>query len=172
MKNLKYTLKPEGDLFRIIAARDFANIHGIQVKEAQQGGLVSGPHNLSQESTSWIDENSFALENSRVTHNAILVNSVINKSVVVKQCAGFYYCIVDGHRQYNKGGLFKYIDKQGKISPLQTIPIEDEDDFFNYIQLKKLNPCPYVIEEIGVIKGFDPKILEIFYHIKTIPWEN
>lgn len=63
----KYALKPEGNLFRIIALRDFGN-----VKAGDIGGIVSSQHNLSQLGNCWVNQGASALDDSRVYDNAIL----------------------------------------------------------------------------------------------------
>jgi hypothetical protein len=49
MSAVKYELIPEGELFRLLAVRDF----GI-VRAGDRGGLVSGPDNLFHEGFCWV----------------------------------------------------------------------------------------------------------------------
>ena len=63
----KYTLKKEGDLYRLFALRSFP-----YVSKGDKGGLVSGPHNLSHHGNCWIYEYAQAIEDAMVVDDAVL----------------------------------------------------------------------------------------------------
>lgn len=75
-------VSPDGQqLFQIIAARD---MFSIQVRKGSLGGHVTGPDNLSQDGTCWIDEGCAAYGNAVVDGDALLRNgSTIADNVVV-----------------------------------------------------------------------------------------
>lgn len=65
MSAVKYELIPEGDLFRLLAVRDF----GI-VRAGDRGGLVAGPDNLFDGGTCWVHGGAIVYEEARVFGNA------------------------------------------------------------------------------------------------------
>lgn len=70
----KYTLKKEGDKFRIIALRD---IPKWNVKTKDAGGLVDGEV-LSHEGDSWIDYDSVVINASAIMGNALISHSNVS----------------------------------------------------------------------------------------------
>ena len=61
----KYDLIREGNLFRIIALKDFGFI-----KKGELGGLIEKESNLSQKNECWIHENASVTGNAKVYENA------------------------------------------------------------------------------------------------------
>ena len=59
---MKYSLVAEGNLFRLVAEKDFSD-----VKKGDLGGLVSGPNNLSQEGDCWIYDEAQVSGQARVS---------------------------------------------------------------------------------------------------------
>ena len=57
----KYTLVPELELFRLIALIDFGNI-----KAGDKGGLVAGPHSLSQQGDCWVSGDARVYDRAQV----------------------------------------------------------------------------------------------------------
>ena len=57
----KYELVQEGNLYRIIALRDFSN-----VEKGEKGGLVQFEDNLSHEGDCWVSDNAVISGNARV----------------------------------------------------------------------------------------------------------
>ena len=63
----KYDLIREGNLFRIIALKDFGFI-----KKGELGGLIEKESNLSQKNECWIHENASVTGNAKVFGNALV----------------------------------------------------------------------------------------------------
>jgi len=61
----KYEIKKEGNMLRIVALKDFAD-----VKKGEKGGLIEKEENLSQEGNCWIYDNAYVSENARIYENA------------------------------------------------------------------------------------------------------
>ena len=61
----KYDLIREGNLFRIIALKDFSN-----VKKGDLGGVVENRNNLGQQGNCWIHENAKVTGNAKVRGDA------------------------------------------------------------------------------------------------------
>ena len=61
----KYRTEPEGDMLRIIALKDFAD-----VKKGDRGGLIEKEENLSQEGNCWIYDDAYVFEDAFVFGNA------------------------------------------------------------------------------------------------------
>ena len=61
----KYTLKKEGALYRIYAAKD-----SFYSKKGEKGGRVAGPQNLSQSGECWIEYGAQVMDNAYVGENA------------------------------------------------------------------------------------------------------
>ena len=63
----KYDLIREGNLFRIIALKDFGFI-----KKGELGGLIEKESNLSQKNECWIHENALVSGNALVSDDALV----------------------------------------------------------------------------------------------------
>ena len=63
----KYTLKREGDFYRLIAARDFCDI-----KKGDRGGLIEDEKNLSHEGECWVFGGSIVFDDARVEGDALV----------------------------------------------------------------------------------------------------
>ena len=75
----KYDLIREGNLFRIIALKDFGFI-----KKGELGGLIEKESNLNQKNECWIHENAKVLGNAEVSGNAqVLGNAQIYGDALV-----------------------------------------------------------------------------------------
>ncbi|MFA5376186.1 MAG: hypothetical protein WC455_10625 [Dehalococcoidia bacterium] len=78
----KYTLEDDAKtgLKRIVADEEFTIIRLKRtVKKGERGGLVEGPDNLSQGGTSWIFDDSKAIESSSVREDALLIGGSVAK---------------------------------------------------------------------------------------------
>ena len=74
----KYELVQEGNLYRIIALRDFSN-----VEKGEKGGLVQSEDNLSHEGDCWVSDNAVISGNAQVSGNAwISGNARVKKAWV------------------------------------------------------------------------------------------
>ncbi|WP_442637777.1 hypothetical protein [Rossellomorea marisflavi] len=62
-------------LFRIEATKEFTLLNGTVVKVGEKGGWIEGQHNLSQEGTCWVDEESMVMDTASVSGDAILIES-------------------------------------------------------------------------------------------------
>ena len=67
--NKKYTLKREGDLYRLIAE---INLFGV--RKGDKGGLIAGPHNLSHHGNCWVYENAKVIEDAMVVDDLSLIH--------------------------------------------------------------------------------------------------
>lgn len=66
-------------VYRIKALKDFAD-----VKAGDYGGFVEGYHNLSQEGTCWIYDNSCVVDDSRVERSAkVMEGSIVREASIV-----------------------------------------------------------------------------------------
>lgn len=73
---------PEGNLFRIVANKDFVN-HGSTISSGSKGGLVSSHRNIVQKGSSWIEENAQVLDDSTITHNAVVAGNAVVKGASI-----------------------------------------------------------------------------------------
>lgn len=62
-------------LFRIEATEEFTLLNGTVVKVGEKGGWIEGQHNLSQEGTCWVDEESMVMDTASVSGDALLIES-------------------------------------------------------------------------------------------------
>ena len=72
----KYSLIPEGEMFRIRAEKDFT-CQGMQVKKGDLGGLVSSKDNLSQEGTCWIFDEAIVYGRALVQNDVMICDKAI-----------------------------------------------------------------------------------------------
>lgn len=77
--SLKYRLVREGELFRVVAARD---IPAAGVVAGEFGGLVGSRSVLSHDASCWLDYDSFADSDSSITGNSVLISSCLKGSRV------------------------------------------------------------------------------------------
>lgn len=76
----KYTLQPEGDLWRLYALREVRDRHNrLLVRPGQQGGLVQDGMSLSQAGECWVSENAQILGSGRAIGNAYISGYAIVK---------------------------------------------------------------------------------------------
>lgn len=74
----KYELRQEGDLFRIVALRTFLQPRAHRtIRVGEQGGLVSGSQNLSQEGGCWIGQNARVTGRVRVLDDAYVTYEAV-----------------------------------------------------------------------------------------------
>lgn len=66
---MKYKLKKESGLFRVVALRDIP-LHGV--KAGDVGGLIESEHNLDHGGACWIGEDARVTGNARVYENALV----------------------------------------------------------------------------------------------------
>lgn len=90
----KYTLRPEGALFRLVAKR---SIPGITF-EGARGGLVDSPDVLSHEGHCWIAEGSRVTDGARVTSDALVLGpSTVSGRARIRGHARVYASRINGH---------------------------------------------------------------------------
>lgn len=69
---MKYSLVNQGDLFRVVAEKDFGFI-----RKGDLGGLVESQANLSQEGNCWIEYGCRVVGQAVVRDNAMLIGNVM-----------------------------------------------------------------------------------------------
>ena len=68
---VKYSLREEGGMFRLVAEMDFSG-----VKKGDLGGLVSGPDNLSQDGKAWVLVSARVYGNAQVSKSPLLISGL------------------------------------------------------------------------------------------------
>ena len=88
----KYELVQEGNLYRIIALRDFSN-----VEKGEKGGLVQSEDNLSHEGDCWVSDNAIIFGTAQISDNAVISgNARVGKAWV------FDNAVISGNARVNK----------------------------------------------------------------------
>ena len=110
----KYELIPEGELFRIIALKDFNG-----VRKGYFGGVVENINNLGQQGNCWIHENAKVTGNAKVYGNAyVLGNTQATKEVITfGNIFDYDITITDNHikigcQQYLKSRWLEFTNKE------------------------------------------------------------
>ena len=67
MKEKKYRMEKEGEMYRIYALKNFADLH-----VGDKGGLIERAENLSQEGASWVYCDAVVTGTAKVTGNAVV----------------------------------------------------------------------------------------------------
>ena len=94
--NKKYTLKREGDFYRLFALKSFRF-----VRKGDKGGLVAGPDNLSQEGNCWIYKYAKVIEDGMVVDDAIVYGKArVSGYALIKGKAR-----VSGHARIKDGAV-------------------------------------------------------------------
>ncbi len=87
----KYRLEPEGNLFRLHLLRGLPN---IGMYAGQIGGLVAGPHNLSQDGDCWIDGQSKVTGNIKISGDAYISHSDVHGRGAIGGAAAVHNSVI------------------------------------------------------------------------------
>lgn len=126
---MKYTLQETSQtnpisgkpLLRLVAVKQFGLVTGSKVKVGEQGGLVEGEWNLSQQGDCWVGKSAVVCDDARVVDYAIVSgNSIVSTNAVVSELARVEgQCVVTGYSVVRGSAVLS-----GEVHVWETATIE------------------------------------------------
>lgn len=96
----KFTTRPEGTMFRIIAARDIYDTEDVFVEEGDEGGLICNPDALSQRGHCWVERD------AKIIGGVVRDDAQISDDAVVSGGMVFGNASVGDNARVEGGNIF------------------------------------------------------------------